>query len=280
MDPRSPSSSPTGRTGSGTALVVPCFDEVRRLDPRRLIPALDRLDDVRLVLVDDGSRDGTRTLLRAIRAARPERVEVVELACNRGKAEAVRAGALHALQSRPGYLGYWDADLATPLEVVTDFRALLERRRDLEMVLGARVRLLGRTIRRRAARHCAGRAFATLASWTLALPIYDSQCGAKLLRVEPHTAELFREPFVSRWAFDVELLARRKALGRALGLASLERSLYEFTLESWSDVPGSKVSLAGMARAVLDLARIRARHSRPPLSRTRSPAPEAARSRS
>src|SRR5262249_27231448 len=162
--------------------------------------------------------DGTREKLEELRSLAPERVEVLALRANVGKAEAVRAGVLRALDRGAAYVGFWDADLATPLAVVNEFRARLAARCELELVMGARIALLGRRIARRALRHYAGRAFATGASLALALPVYDTQCGAKLWRVLPHTRELFERPFAGRWTFDVELLARRRELERSRGL--------------------------------------------------------------
>jgi dolichyl-phosphate beta-glucosyltransferase len=125
------------------------------------------------------------------------------------------------------------------------------------MVLGARVQLMGRRIVRSRLRHYLGRVFATVASETLGLAVYDTQCGAKLFRVGPVVRELFAEPFVGGWIFDVEILARRIAAGRTRVLPAAEDAIYELPLDTWVDVAGSKVSPFDFARAILAIWRIR-----------------------
>lgn len=242
------------------AVVIPCFNEAARLAVAAIRAELARSGEVDLVLVDDGSMDGTRARLDDVRKGFEARVEVLALERNQGKAEAVRQGVLTALARKPGYVGYWDADLATPIEVIEDFRRLLEAKPALEFVTGARVALLGRNIDRQPLRHYVGRVFATAASLTLGMPIYDTQCGAKLLRVLPHTRELFAEPFVGRWVFDIEILARRKVLARDRGLPAVENVLYEFTLNRWHDVAGSKVEPLDLLRSLWQLRKIRRRY--------------------
>lgn len=246
-----------------TTLIVPCFDEEARLDPAPFLAFVDQHPDVRLLFVDDGSTDGTRALLLQLATERPDQLDVLGLSVNAGKAEAVRRGMLQVLSDEaPTYVGYWDADLATPLEFLPDFAALLQARPRLEMVLGARVKLLGREVQRQPLRHYFGRVAATAASTLLGLPVYDTQCGAKLLRVGPHTRSLFAEPFSTRWAFDVELLARWRGLHPGVRGEAAGDFLVEVPLLRWLDVHGSKVRLTDLLRAPWDLARIAWRYRR------------------
>jgi glycosyltransferase involved in cell wall biosynthesis len=241
--------------GPETIVVVPCLDEAARLDLPRFEAFLRAAPDVGLVLVDDGSRDGTGERLRALAAAFPERVEALALPENRGKAEAVRQGALRALARGPVWFGYWDADLSTPLEAIPLLRALLRQRPELSLVQGARVALLGHRIERRVLRHCFGRVGATAISRVLRLAVYDTQCGAKLFRASAETRALFDEPFASRWMLDVEILARW--IQRRGSPERLAGALFEYPLPEWRDVAGSKLRPLDYLRAARDLLRIR-----------------------
>lgn len=237
-------------------VVVPCFNEAGRLPINQFQKALAELRDVAFVFVDDGSTDGTPPVLQALQAAAPDRVRLLRFRRNVGKAEAVRAGILDALARDAQYVGYWDADLATPLAAIRTFRELLDARPDLEMIFGARVQLLGRMIKRSPLRHYVGRLFATVVSIVLRIKIYDTQCGAKLFRVTPSLPDLFREPFLTRWVFDVEILARLMHTRRGTNRPQPDAAIYEYPLETWVDMPGSKVRARDVLRAAADLLRI------------------------
>lgn len=236
-------------------LVVPCYNEAQRLDREEFNHFLARQDRIDLFFVNDGSSDGTQQLLDSVQRDHPVRTRALHLAHNSGKGEAVRQGVVQSLSGAWDYVGYWDADLATPLSVCTTWLDLLDRRDDIDWVFGARIRLLGRTVERNPVRHILGRVFATAASTAIRLPVYDTQCGAKLFRRTDSAATVFATPFISRWVFDVELLARVAAEHRA---RSNGRSLpvCEVPLEEWRDIGGSKIKLSHMLRAVVDLARI------------------------
>jgi hypothetical protein len=167
---------------------------------------------------------------------------------------AVRSGVAAALAGACDFVGYWDSDLSTPLDAVRAFIAVADANPRLEVVIGSRVKLLGRRIQRHAWRHYIGRVFATGASLALGLPVYDTQCGAKLFRAGDLARRVFEAPFRSAWVFDVEILARYIA---AVGREEAEARIYELPLEAWSDVPGSKVKAWHAGRAAWDLLLIR-----------------------
>lgn len=246
--------------GIDTAVVVPCYNEAERLPAQEFIAFCARTPWVAFVFVNDGSTDGTLDVLRDVERQLQGRVEVVDQQPNQGKAAAVRAGVLWALGRPFRYVGYWDADLATPLDEIPRFRLALTQDHGLEIVLGSRVRMLGREIARSPVRHYLGRVFATAASMTLGLPVYDTQCGAKLFRVSEQTSALFHEPFCTGWIFDVEILARLVAAQSDPSAAT--RMVRELPLDRWTDVAGSRVRPGDFFKATLELERIRRRYLR------------------
>jgi len=243
-----------------TLLVVPCYNEEADLPVERFVEFAHKREDIDFVFVDDGSTDRTPERLRELGDRLGARAAVHTLPRNRGKAEAVRQGMLRAFERGPRFAGYWDADLATPLEALPEFVELLRNRPDLLGVLGSRVRLLGRQIERHAARHYGGRVYATLASMTLGLPVYDTQCGAKLFRVGAEIRALFEEPFLAGWSFDVELLARLIAARRGRPGPGAGELLCEIPLRQWRDVGVSKVRGLDFFRSLVELLRIRRRY--------------------
>ncbi len=244
-----------------TVIVLPCFNEEQRLQPQIFLDFLRREPQIALLFIDDGSSDGTQQLLQELKQAAPSnRVDVVSLPRNQGKAEAVRQGLLRALAAKPVFVGYWDADLATPLAVSAHFRQLLTQNSNLNLVMGSRVQLLGRTIDRKIWRHYTGRVFATLVSLMLKLRVYDTQCGAKLFRASAELAKILELPFLARWVFDVEILARMQHEHRRTGGQPLEQRVFEYPLEYWRDVEGSKLRTGDFFIAFRDLIQIYLRY--------------------
>ncbi|MFM8808872.1 MAG: glycosyltransferase [Chthoniobacterales bacterium] len=179
------------------------------------------------------------------------RLGLLRLESNGGKGAAVRAGVLQLAKEWPDaeWIGFWDADLSTPLDEVghmLEFHGLEGGQADA--IWASRVMRAGSHIERRFQRHLFGRLFATAAGELLGVRAYDTQCGAKLFRREIVPA-VFGEEFVSRWIFDVELYQR---IGH-------DRIL-ECPVLAWTDQPGSKISVfREFPQVVRDLLCIRAK---------------------
>ena len=118
----------------------------------------------------------------------------------------------------PDFIGFLDADLAAPIEEIDNLLKIIKIDKTKEVVFASRIQLIGSEIKRNYFRHFFGRVFATGVSNILNLPVYDTQCGAKLFRTE-HAELIFSEHFISRWFFDVELFARSIAGTGALWFA-------------------------------------------------------------
>lgn len=253
---------PVGEPWSSTVktiVVVPCYNEATRLEGEVFIEFARSNPWLGFLFVDDGSSDDTALVLSGLVEQVPGQLVMTSLAQNSGKAEAVRTGINQALGSNASHIGYWDADLATGLDIIEIFAAELEQNPEKIAVLAARVQLLGRKMDRSPVRHYLGRVFATAASLILSLPVYDTQCGAKLFRVTPEIAAAFDRPFLSRWSFDVEILAR---LCATMGSAAVEARVMEYPIPLWRDVQGSKLHPLQMIKAFLDLLLIPLRYRR------------------
>lgn len=233
-----------------TIIVVPCYNEEKRLRCDAFIEYVKHHEDMAFLFANDGSRDNTLGVLKELTRA-SERLLMLDIQPNGGKAEAVRKAMLEAAERyKPEFIAFWDADLATPLEEIEPMVQWAEKGYD--SVMGLRLMRLGAKVRRKPMRHYLGRCFATVASMMLGLPVYDTQCGAKLFRREVVEA-IFTERFITKWLFDVELLARYKKL---YGKERATDKIYEFPLFQWQDIDGSQLKSRDFFKAPVELFKI------------------------
>ena len=237
---------------SGATIVVPCDDELGRIDADEFIRLVSARTGLRLLFVDHGSSDGTNRALHALAGRSRDRVSVHCVARNVGKGEALRQGLVAALhRADDDVFGHVDSGLSTPIAEIVRLLDMIERRH-ADVVLASRVAMLGCEIERSPMRHYLGRGFATLASTILRVRIYDTQCAAKFFRRSAALAAAIATPFVSRLAFDVELLGR--LLIGAPGIQPLPPDrLIEEPLMSWRDRSGYRVRPVSMVIAARDL---------------------------
>jgi len=206
---------------------------------------------VSILFVDDGSKDATISVLAEM-AQLTDSIAYLQLSRNVGKGNAIREGILHAIEHDPHFVGYLDADLATPVDEILRLIEVARSDSSLEVVMGSRIMRLGSNIQRKATRHAVGRLYASVAAWALGIRVYDTQCGAKVLKVTPLMKLAFSEPFGAAWSFDSRLLLRLlKGDNVTAGLKVA--AIYEVPLNNWREVPGSKLRLGSGLRAFIDL---------------------------
>lgn len=229
-------------------VIIPCYNEAERLEREVFREFVEREERFDFCFVNDGSRDDTSRVLRQLVDSVPGRFLLVDNADNRGKAEAVRGGMLHvAALNRYDTIGFLDADLATPLEDLYLLVEEMDRKPRVLVTMGARLKRLGANVQRKAYRHYLGRGFATLVSVLYQLPVYDSQCGAKLFRSEL-VPVIFKDAFRSKWLFDVEVILRVRQVH-----ADYEQVIHEIPLNTWVEKGDSRIKFAHILKMPVEL---------------------------
>ncbi len=231
-------------------LIIPFYNECKRISIGDFIADFTNFPNTDFLLVDDGSSDKTAALLQNLSNGHPN-VNAVVLSSNLGKAEAIRYAVQNTDLSAFDYVGYLDADLATPIEELIKMLAFAEKHPQYHFIMGSRIKKMGSTIVRYKHRHYLGRIFATIVSgFILKTPIYDTQCGAKII-TKDIALQLFEKPFLTRWLFDIELLLRYKKTN-----PDFERQVYEFSLNTWIEKGASKITFRDLIGFPMQLLKI------------------------
>jgi len=211
------------------SIIVPSYNEERRL-PETLerIAAYARASgrEAEILVVDDGSTDGTAAVAESFRS-KFGALRVLSNGVNRGKGYSVRHGIREA---RGRIVLFTDADLSAPIEEADKLFAALEA---YDIAIGSRALDRGLiSIHQSQFREFAGVIFNTIVRLCLRLPFVDTQCGFKAFRREPCRI-IFEQQRIERFGFDPELLY----LARRHGLRAVEIPV------RWGHSPATKVSM-------------------------------------
>lgn len=232
------------------SLVIPAFDEAPRIGA-----SLHRIGDhlaaqawpSEILVVDDGSRDGTFELVRGLASSLRVPLRALRCARNRGKGHALKVGVAEARGER---VLFSDADLSTPIEECGKLLSALDAGSDAAIgsrkVEGAEI-----TLHQPWLRQSLGKVFTWLVNRTL-VEVSDVTCGFKAFRGEV-ARDLFSRLRIDAWSFDAELLYLCRQRGYALAEVPVR----------WHDEAGTRVrlrrdlvgSLAGLARIRWNAAR-------------------------
>ncbi|MGB6269441.1 MAG: glycosyltransferase [Olleya sp.] len=234
---------------SSSCIIIPCYNEAKRLDFAAFKAFQNTNTNFDLCFVNDGSTDDTSTILKALKESNSN-IKVIDYKLNKGKAEAIRFAVLKL--AKYDYIGYLDADLSTPLSEISRLLGITKTEK-LEFVLGSRIKIVGSSIKRKTYRHFFGRIVATwIDSGILKLDIYDTQCGAKIIKNDLAQL-LFKDAFKTKWLFDVELLARLK---KEKDSSFCKTQVKEIALLKWHDDGDTRITFFEFLKTPFDLLKI------------------------
>jgi DNA-binding response OmpR family regulator len=233
-------------------IVIPCYNEEKRLNSKDFIDYIDRNAGYHLCFVNDGSTDKTLAILKSLSESREDFITVYECAENVGKAEAVRRGMLHmAKREDLDYIGFLDADLSTSLSDFDDLVAAIENSK-YKIVSGSRMSRMGADIDKEPAREFISLAINFIIKRILKMNFNDTQCGAKVFHKDVVPIS-FDKKFISKWIFDVEIYRR---ITLYFGIIKARKLVCEQPLKRWVHADGSKLSMKDSIKIIGQLLQI------------------------
>ncbi len=234
---------------SSLSIVVPAYNEAARLPAtlEKIIAYLRSrpIEFHEILVVDDGSRDGTAAVAEGLAVEHPE-LKVLRNPGNRGKGYSVRHGMLEA---RGEWVLFTDADLSAPIEELDRLAAAVTRER-AQAAIGSRgidSSMIG--VHQPGFREAAGRFFNLVTRVFTGLPFKDTQCGFKLFHRDA-VQRIFSRQRLERFGFDVEILFIARVQGIRVGEVPVR----------WDHVEGSKVGLLSGFNGFVDIWRVLRNH--------------------
>lgn len=220
-------------------VVIPCYNEETRLLSKEFSRFIASNLGYHLCFVNDGSTDNTLEVLQQLSFGREDYISVYNCEKNGGKGEAVRQGMLHLVKDKQlDYLGYLDADLSTDFKDFDDLVNTINSS-DYKLVSGSRITRMGATIHKESSREIISFTINLIIRKILGMHFKDTQCGAKIIHRDLVEA-VFREKFITRWLFDVEIFKRMRNI---YGREQAVEMICEQPLNRWVHEDGSKLSM-------------------------------------
>ena len=233
-------------------VVIPCFNEEKRLFSKEFINYIDKNSGYHLCFVNDGSTDKTLEVLNNLRQGREDFITIYNCKKNGGKAEAVRQGMLYMTKREDlDYIGFLDADLSTDLSDFDDLVSTIENS-NYKIVSGARISRMGANITKESARKIISLTINYIIRKILKMDFKDTQCGAKIFHKDAVNIS-FDEEFITQWIFDVEIFRR---ITIHYGLEKAKKMMCEQPLKRWIHADGSKLSMKDSFKIIGQLSQI------------------------
>ena len=235
---------------SRVCVVIPCYNEHTRILGDDFLTFLNNHNNFSFVFVDDGSTDGTHTVLERL-SDQHARISSYKLLQNKGKATAVRFGIEKAIQEDFSYYGFIDADLAIPLDELERLYNEVKVEK-IGFVYSSKNTKLNDELEMKFKRFLVGRVLAKMVRWSLKIEVYDTQCGCKMMTKEV-VKIAFKDKFISSWLFDIEIFWR---LINVFGVDYVAENTREIPLKKLLNRGSSKVNVFDLIKLPMEFFRI------------------------
>lgn len=212
------------------SIIIPAYNEEKRI--KQTIVALrsylkPRKYIYEIIVVDDGSTDGTLNVLKDTLSADLRVITITKS----GKGAAVKEGVMSADKENE-YVFFMDADLSTDPSEIGAFIDIFKEEPETGVIIGSRYLPEGSVIIQPPFRNMVGRTFSLIKSKLLGIDFFDSQCGFKAFRMQS-AKKLFAKSEIKGFSFDVEILY----IALLNGIKVKEKSV------NWHHKPGGHVNL-------------------------------------
>lgn len=237
-------------------IVIPCFNEEKRILINDFITFIGQNNDFHFLFVNDGSTDKTLTILESL-IDKSEQISLLNLPKNSGKAEAIRQGMILSLNKNSfEFFGYLDADLAIPFTELLRLKELSKANYDF--LFSSKKQTKDSELEIKMKRYFIGRTLSKMVRLSLKLTIYDTQCGCKLMSKK--IAEIaFDKKFISAWLFDIEIFWR---IINCFGRDYLFSSSKEVPVKKLIDRGGSRIKIVDLISLPYEFLKIHLHYSK------------------
>ena len=242
---------------SVVGVVIPCYNEEKRLKASSFRNFIENNLGYHLCFVNDGSKDNTLEVLHEMAKGYDDHISVFNCEKNGGKAEAVRQGILHLVKdTQIDYFGYLDADLSTDFRDFEDLVTAISDS-DFQIIGGSRMARMGADITKEGGRAIISKSINLIIRNILGMSFNDTQCGAKVMTREV-AENMFNKKFFTSWLFDVEIFLRMK---KFYGAEKVKNIICELPLKRWIHEDGSHLSMKDSFKILFQLLQIKFKYN-------------------
>lgn len=226
------------------SIIIPYFNELKRFPLDYFIKHAKEMSNTTFVLVDDGSTDGLTPMITGLlKVHKLNNVTTIMQEQNLGKATSLHAGFTYSLSIHCSEIGFLDADFSTSIEELVRLFDVMNST-DSDAVIGSRQSTNDNSIESEWHRFLAGKIFALFVRLYFRINLLDTQCGAKVFKVNKILLKSLEQPIINPWLYDLQLL---------LPIIYSKGLVTEVRLKKWKNGSESKFNLRKGLHALFKL---------------------------